>query len=278
MKKKVNALFILTLLSIMSVHTQAQEAFKAIYETKGHYIREWAERGRSAPTVLEIHPDRTFFYDMARLASDSTLYVTLQETQDTQKAIHEALKMNNRSLEVMIRSVFETGRREVTQAIHFDYHTYTEPMERIDWQIDDTVTETKSGYPCHPATATFLGRRWTAWYTPEVPTPAGPWKLWGLPGLIVEASEAEGLFAFSLSSFEKLNPEESQEGFKKYMSIGEVKEGRRKDILRLLGLYFGDPASFLRMRYPGQQVILEDGEGKSLTPEEIRSKVAHIEQ
>ncbi|WP_159100477.1 hypothetical protein [Porphyromonas cangingivalis] len=43
------------------------------------------------------------------------------------------------------------------------------------------------------------------------------------------------MFAFSLSSFEKLNPEESQEGFKKYMSIGEVKEGRRKDILRLLG-------------------------------------------
>ncbi|MDO4770595.1 MAG: GLPGLI family protein [Porphyromonas sp.] len=129
-----------------------------------------------------------------------------------------------------------------------------------------------------PSTATVLGRRWTVWYTLEVPTPAGPWKLWGLPGLIVEATEAEGLFAFSLSSFEKLNPEESQEGFKKYISIGEVKEGSRKDIRKLLELYFGDPAAFLKLRYPGQKVILEDGEGKSLTPEEIRSKIVNIEQ
>lgn len=278
MRQIVKQITLLLLACVASHTVQAQDAFKAIYETKGHYIKEWAQRGRSAPTVLEIYPDRTFFYDMARLASDSTLYVTLQETQDTRKAIHEALKVNNRSLEVMVRSVFETGQREVTQAIHFDYHTYTESMERIDWQIEDTVTETKSGYPCHRATATVLGRRWIVWYTPDIPTPAGPWKLWGLPGLIVEATEDEGLFAFSLSSLESLNPEDSQEDFKKYISIGEVKEGKRKDITKLIELYFGDPASFLKLRYPGQKVILEDGEGKSLTPEEIRSKIVNIER
>ena len=53
------------------------------------------------------------------------------------------------------------------------------------------ITLTVSGYLCQQATTTFRGVAWTAWYTEEIPSSAGPWRLRGLPGLIVEAkSEA----------------------------------------------------------------------------------------
>ncbi|MFV0541032.1 MAG: GLPGLI family protein [Aestuariibaculum sp.] len=58
----------------------------------------------------------------------------------------------------------------------------------IKW---DLKNETKKigAFKAHKATAKFRGRLYTAWYTLEVPLPYGPWKLQGLPGLILEAHD-----------------------------------------------------------------------------------------
>lgn len=81
-----------------------------------------------------------------------------------------------------------------------DYVT-TEKKTPINWQIeDDTLTIT--GYLCQKATAKVRGREWTVWYTEEVPTTAGPWCLYGCPGLIVKA-EADGIHCFELQSLEQ---------------------------------------------------------------------------
>jgi hypothetical protein len=39
------------------------------------------------------------------------------------------------------------------------------------------------------ATCWFRGRRYEAWFAPEIPISAGPWKMGGLPGLIVELED-----------------------------------------------------------------------------------------
>ena len=70
-----------------------------------------------------------------------------------------------------------------------EYEGY-EPTPDIAWTLtDDTLTA--SGYLCQQATTMFRGVKWHVWYTEEIPSSAGPWRLRGLPGLIVEAkSEA----------------------------------------------------------------------------------------
>ncbi|MGX5817047.1 GLPGLI family protein [Chitinophaga lutea] len=76
------------------------------------------------------------------------------------------------------------------------HYVIKEPLEPIQWQIS---TETKQllGHTCQKATGTVKGRTYTAWFTTDIPASFGPWKLYGLPGLILEAYDATGRIRFT---------------------------------------------------------------------------------
>lgn len=86
---------------------------------------------------------------------------------------------------------------KVTETDYFDTEDwrYDEVWEKPEWEITDESKEI-IGYQCFMATADFRGRRWTAWFSPEIPLQEGPWKLCGLPGLILEASESSGEYSY----------------------------------------------------------------------------------
>lgn len=65
-----------------------------------------------------------------------------------------------------------------------------EKTPKINW-ILDTITKQIGNYKAHKATGFFRGRHYTAWYTLDIPLPYGPWKLQGLPGLILEAYDKD---------------------------------------------------------------------------------------
>lgn len=69
---------------------------------------------------------------------------------------------------------------------------YREPLAEMQWQIADT-TASILGYECVGARTDYHGRIWTAWFAPELPVPFGPWKLHGLPGLILKAESDNGI-------------------------------------------------------------------------------------
>ncbi len=60
----------------------------------------------------------------------------------------------------------------------------------IDWSITaDTMSI--GNYLCYRATCKFRGRDYTAWFTPDIVCNFGPWKLHGLPGLILSAYDSK---------------------------------------------------------------------------------------
>ncbi len=79
---------------------------------------------------------------------------------------------------------------------------YDEPFSEIDWVIVEDSTKTILDYQCIMASADYHGRKWTAWFTPEIPMQDGPWKFCGLPGLIMEASEPSGQHRFTVTGIE----------------------------------------------------------------------------
>ena len=76
-----------------------------------------------------------------------------------------------------------------------EYEGY-EPTPDIAWTLtNDTLIV--SGYYCQTATCKFRGVAWTVCYTEEIPSSAGPWRLRGLPGLIVKAESEAHTFCLT---------------------------------------------------------------------------------
>ena len=81
---------------------------------------------------------------------------------------------------------YPEGQTTVREFIFPHEFEGSEPTPDIVWTLtDDTLTV--GGYLCQQATATHRGVAWTVCYTEEIPSSAGPWRLRGLPGLIVKA-------------------------------------------------------------------------------------------
>lgn len=53
-----------------------------------------------------------------------------------------------------------------------------------------------SGYECIKAETIFRGLKWTTWFAPDLAFNMGPWKLHGLPGLILEAYDESKKYHF----------------------------------------------------------------------------------
>ncbi len=68
---------------------------------------------------------------------------------------------------------------------------YADTLHPMEWKLE-SEEKTVGGIPCKRATVRFKGRDYVAWYAPSIPISNGPWKLGGLPGLILEASDVRG--------------------------------------------------------------------------------------
>lgn len=98
---------------------------------------------------------------------------------------------------------YPEGKQTVRDHIMPNHYETCQALQPIRWTLkEDTVTV--GGYLCQTATCELYGRKWLACYADDIPTTAGPWKLGGLPGLIVAAQTADGIHRFRLVSVQRI--------------------------------------------------------------------------
>ncbi len=81
-------------------------------------------------------------------------------------------------------------------------YQYTEAEPKLEWIWSDQ-SRVIEGYTCHRATCRFAGREWEVWFTTEIPVDCGLWKFNGLPGLILEARDAQAHYRFIAKAIEE---------------------------------------------------------------------------
>jgi len=152
------------------------------------------------------------------------------------------------------------GRITTTGRIGSNDFIYEQELPQINWHIGDSI-RTINGYQSQKATCIYKGRHYTAWFTPEIPVPYGPWEFHGLPGLIVSVSDADNYYTFKMADISR--PEDAVILYPEYDYIRTTRAkylDLRKKIEADFGYYFNN--------FKGQSgmeiVVPEDYEPKAL--------------
>ncbi len=139
-----------------------------------------------------------------------------------------------------------------------DLGHYTEPLSEMKWTIVEDSTANVHGYECVMAESDYHGRHWKAWFTPEIPMPFGPWKLHGLPGLILKA-EANGGFTFVATGLERtdrvMSPMYLQSDYNKV---------ERKKALADAEYYINNAESIMNAQGQNVKIYSTDDEGNKI--------------
>ena len=142
--------------------------------------------------ILQIGKEVSKCYSYYTFQSDS-----LQRTPDGAKVWSELFRRATEKdgiygdfphvrMSTYVYKNYPTGQMTITDQISSQDYCYVDSLHTQTWTMGDSTREVL-GYTCQQATADFRGRRWTAWFATDIPVSDGPWKLGGLPGLILEA-------------------------------------------------------------------------------------------
>jgi len=199
--------FILLIFVGMPVLAYSQKNFenahtRAIYEFLYKTNPEQTEFIKSDLMYLDIGENVSKFYSRYEQVRDSIGDEGLRKSLSPFE-INELRRGFARGTRPIYYNFQKKRKTTVTSNFSFLFTYYNESRQMPEWEIGDE-TKVILGYTCQKATANYLGREWIVFFTPEIPINQGPWKLWGLPGLIVQAMDADNFFNFTLKGFEQL--------------------------------------------------------------------------
>ena len=156
----------------------------------------------------------------------------------------------------VVKSISDNTLRYYDSA-GIDKFVYEETPEEWTWEISDS-TKNILGYECVKATTDFHGRKWTGWFSPEIPVSNGPWKLGGLPGVILEASTDDDKYSFVATGIQQT----SKIIVPVYLA-DDYEKTDRKSFLKAKRAFLDNPLGSLNAQMGGA-ITISDNSGKPI--------------
>jgi GLPGLI family protein len=203
-----------------------------------------------------------------------------EQAADSLLATFEGVPFNQESAQLLSkqidylprsRSHYSIYKTAASQHLYFydriatTTYRYEEPAGSLTWTITP-ATATVAGYACQRATASYGGRQWDAWFTREVPVSDGPYKFYGLPGLIVKVADTRQHYVFELAKLTKPTTERLITLPKKTPIATD-----RAAFRRALAAYNADPIGSLAAANNGRTVV-SSADGTSQDQVEQRAR------
>lgn len=195
MKKTLT--FSLLLLISIGGFAQSRTLFECIYE----YSLRVDDENFETSTILIAGDNTSLFEDYSTYCLDSVKYCKAKD-----EVLKKYKKIWSNNIMLFDQSIVRNNTNNtltVFSPIVPNTISYVEKAkETIKWHFTEGEKEV-CGYKCMKATMEYGGREWTAWYAMEIPSQYGPWKFSGLPGLILEAVDNNGIHKFTAISIRK---------------------------------------------------------------------------
>ncbi|RRD00805.1 GLPGLI family protein [Prevotella sp. OH937_COT-195] len=202
--------------------------------------------------LLEIGSKVSSFYSHDKYLADSTNLEILKRN-GTEFVNSDAPSWR------LYKNYPEAGHYSYLDKIMRDRYLYQEAVEEPAWMLLPDSMATIMGHSCTMAESDFLGRKWRAWYAEDIPISEGPWKLCGLPGLILRACDSENQYQFELTGIRK-----GRQGEHIIYTGSTHEKIDKKSLNKLYERFFDDPIAFIA-NAPNVKVSVYDDKGNKMS-------------
>lgn len=226
MKRFLFATVVLTAIVAVRADNHSTATLRAEYQYEAAVPQSDSIIYSSDKMALQIAPDESRYFSIATEFYDSIVAVPggkelldrqMMDALNNTGGIKRDASGNITSITVSKNAFDNVPRRKGTICVYknpsegnmtvFDrikgpnesIYAYDVEMNDIEWEPGDSIV-TILDHECQNATAMYHGRRWTAWFAPDIPVNDGPWQLHGLPGLIMKAESDGGEYRFTITA------------------------------------------------------------------------------
>ena len=214
---------------------------------------------------LDISAEKSMFYSENRIKRDSVMKANFQsggargfnrdQMESLRSNINYSIEKDKKNQKILYKD--RLGR---------DIYSYEEDRP-LDWKILSETTKIGE-YKVQKAETDFGGRKWTAWFTTDLPYQDGPYKFTGLPGLVVKAEDSEGDYSFDLMKNYKISD------FPEMTTFGNIIKVKRSDYVKQQEKFKADPMSFVNsQRDGGISAPMRMGGGGNQNPADMRKRM-----
>ena len=208
--------------------------------------------------LLQIGENISKYSDYYILKTDSLSDEYALQKMDEIEALNRLVPIQLKSLSLNILKDFPKGKVSTYDYIPMSgLYYYVEEKNRPAWKFE-SGNAVFCGYNCKKAAVTLYGRNYTAWYTHEIPISDGPWKFWGLPGLILKITDDKNEYDFECIGIEK--PRWTDAIYLNQQDCFPITKKRFNESVRK---YYENPSALFESRE-----VKVDGK----TPEKIKSR------
>ncbi len=215
--------------------------------------------------LLRVGKEMSRFYSLDRVVFDSLKLANPQEVM---------ANIGKYKLGSTVNIIKDNGKSRIiyTDKVGNDYYKYEEPFPAMDWTIGEETKEIL-GYTCTRAEMVYRGRRWIAWFAPDIPIIDGPWKFRGLPGLIMEITDSRAHYSWVIAGINNLDGRGKKVSMMDYQYI----KTNRSSFYKLLHKSVVNLIDFLKINSPEVKITVKTADGSPYTPKDTPMKYGFIE-
>lgn len=194
--KKLLSVFLIATAVFANAQDSKETANRFFYELNFKPKKDSAKIDKVI-TILDITKEKSIYQDYTMFAQDSIIKKEVEEMQKagTWKDLSKLIKWPKFTYKIF--KTYPNMEERYVDRISRNLFSYNENI-KLAWKILPEKQKI-SIYNTQKATIEYGGRTWIAWFTTELPFQDGPYKFYGLPGLIVKIEDLEKNYSWTLS-------------------------------------------------------------------------------
>jgi GLPGLI family protein len=266
----------LLLLAFLSVWANAQ-VNRFYYDYK--FIPDSTDRAdiKSEMMYLDIDQKGSKYYSREKFVSDSTFKADI--AKQTKGGFGGSINIKSTikpgTIHTNVTKIYPDYKVLLSEKIGNTTYKITED-QKPEWKI--LPDKQKIGeYNTQKATSTFGGREWIAWFSQDIPFQDGPYKFYGLPGLIIKLEDKTGSHSMTLVGNKKIEANTEAEGQMPTITMlgigGKDIEVTKKQFKKAWKDYQTDPTKDMKQTMSslpaGSMIKMKNQDGKDLDMNEV---------